>query len=493
MDKRPNILLILSDQQRRDSLGAYGCRYVSTPNLDALAAEGTRYDRAYCNAPVCTPSRACILTGKRLAGHGVYNLFDNLPETERLLPWHLREAGYQTGLVGKLHVSGIMYEVRQRNPGDGFDVYELSHDPNVLLDEPLNSYGAWLRENHPETYEKIRREGRAWTDRPPETHFSTWVSDRSAAFIRERDREKPFFLSVGYFDPHSPYDNHPTGSEDLLHEQFRPPLTAPEGERPADRLEALDQIRHLQCRDPYTRFTAGEAEQLRRGYFAGVSFLDRQLGKIIKALKDEGVYDDTLIIYSSDHGDMICDHNLLGKGAYFYDPCTSVPLIVKYPGQREGHVSSRLVQLNDIFATAMTAAGLEGPIPADSRALQGGTPRKIAVCEYRGCSQMDLGVFPHPVQATMIRGERYKLNLYHGTHEMQLFDMENDPQELHDLARDPACQNIAAELMRLYLDEKAGEDHRLNASRGGLSEIPSFSKLKQRIDERNAAKEPSDG
>lgn len=491
MDKRPNILLILSDQQRRDSLGAYGCRYVSTPNLDALAAEGTRYDHAYCNAPVCTPSRACILTGKRLAGHGVYNLFDNLPETERLLPWHLREAGYQTGLVGKLHVSGILYEVRRRNPGDGFDRYELSHDPNVLLDEPLNAYGRWLRENHPETYETIKREGRAWKDRPPETHFSAWVSERSAAFIRQRDRERPFFLSVGYFDPHSPYDNHPRGSEELLHEEFRPPLTAPEGEPEGFRLEALDQIRRLQCRDPHTRFTPEEAEQLRRGYFAGVSFLDRQLGKIIRALKDEGIYDDTLIIYSSDHGDMICDHNLLGKGAYFYDPCTSVPLIVKYPGQREGRVSGGLVQLNDIFATALTAAGLDAPVPADSRPLQRGPDRRIAVCEYRGCSQMDLGVFPHPVQATMIRGERYKLNLYHDTHEMQLFDMEADPLELRDLSRGPGYQGVISELMGLYLDEKAAEDYRLNASRGGMSEIPSFSKLKQHIDGRNAGRESS--
>ena len=222
-----------------------------------------------------------------------------------------------------------------------------------------------------------------------------------------------------------------------------------------------------------------------------MSFLDQQLGKIIRALKDEGIYDNTLILYSSDHGDMICDHNLLGKGAYFYDPCTNVPLIVKFPGQREGRVSEELVQLNDIFATAMTAAGLDAPIPPESRALQGGNRREIAVCEYRGCSQMDLGVFPHPVQATMIRGERYKLNLYHDTHESQLFDLENDPQELCDLARDPAYRGIAAQLTQAYLDEPAGEDYRLNASRGGLSEIPSFSKLKQRIDERRAAKEPA--
>ena len=481
MDTRPNILLILSDQQRRDSLGAYGCRYASTPNLDALAAEGTRYDRAYCCAPVCTPSRASIFTGKRLSGHGVYNLFDILPETERLLPWHLREAGYQTGLVGKLHVSGIMYEVRRRNPGDGFGFYELSHDPNVLLDEPLNAYGGWLRENHPETYERIQREGRAWKDRPPETHFSTWVSERSAAFIRGRDREKPFFLSVGYFDPHSPYDNHPAGSEALLREDFRPPVTAPEGEPEDRRLRALEQIRSLQCRDPRSRFSPEEAEQLRRGYFAGVSFLDQQLGKILDALREEGIYDNTLIIYSSDHGDMICDHNLLGKGAYFYDACTGVPLIVKYPGQREGRASGGLVQLNDLFATTMAAAGLEAPIPPESRPLQRGTGREIAVCEYRGCSQMDLGIFPQPVQATMIRGERYKLNLYHDTNEAQLFDMERDLQELRDLSREPEAQGIMAELLRAYLNEKAAEDYRLNASRGGLSEIPSFSKLKQRM------------
>lgn len=213
-----------------------------------------------------------------------------------------------------------------------------------------------------------------------------------------------------------------------------------------------------------------------------MSFLDQQLGKIIDALREEGIYDNTLIIYSSDHGDMICDHNLLGKGAYFYDGCTNVPLIVKYPGQREGRVSGELVQLNDIFATAMAAAGLEQPVPPESRPLQPGTGREIAVCEYRGCSQMDLGVFPHPVQATMIRGERYKLNLYHDTGEMQLFDMEDDPQELRDLAREPGHEGTIARLQRLYMDEKAGEDYRLNASRGGLSEIPAFSKLKQQME-----------
>ena len=267
-----------------------------------------------------------------------------------MFPAALRDQGYYTGLVGKLHVSGIMYESQRRNPGDGFDVYELSHEPSVLLDAPQNAYGAWLREHWPEDYRRLLREGRDWKERPARSHFSAWVSQRSAEFIRRRDREKPFFLSMGYFDPHSPYDNYPRESEGLLREECRPPVVSPLGEEPGHRPKALEEIRRLQCRTPHARFSPEETEQLRRGYFAAISFLDSQLALVMDALREEGIYDDTLIIFSSDHGDMICDHDLLGKGAYFYEGCTAVPLIVKYPGQREGRVERGPVQLNDIFA-----------------------------------------------------------------------------------------------------------------------------------------------
>ena len=476
MEKKPNILLVITDQQRRNSLGAYGCRYVETPNLDALAQEGTRYDHAYCNAPICTPSRACLMTGKTLTGHGVYNLFDLLPETERLLPSYLKDQGYWTGLVGKLHVSGIMYECRRRNPGDGFDLYELSHEPSILLDEPYNAYGRWLLEHYPEEYQRLKKEGRYWKNRPAHSHFSTWVSQRTAQLIRQRDKDRPFFLMAGYFDPHSPYDHHPKESEELLHEEYREPIVSKEEGSP----EELELVRRLQCQNPQTRFSQEQMEQLRRGYFAGISFLDSQFKAIIDALKEEGIYDDTLIIFTSDHGDMMCDHDLMGKGPYFYEDCPNVPLIIKYPGQREGRVSQDLVQLNDLFATALWAAGNAEAAPPDSLALQSGEKRDIAVCEYRGCGQMDLGMFPYPVQATMIRGPRYKLNLYHDTRELQLFDMESDPEELHDLSKDPAMGGVILELMERYVQEKTLTEYRQNHARGGLSEIPEFSTLRQR-------------
>lgn len=474
----PNILLVMTDQQRRNSLGAYGCRYVSTPNLDALANQATVYKHAYCNAPVCTPSRASVFTGKTLSGHGVYNLFDIMPENEELLPQYLRRIGYETALVGKLHVSGIMYEAEKRNPGDGFDIYELSHEPSILFDAKYNAYARWLEKKYPDEYAELKEKGRKLKSRPAHSHFSTWVSERGAELIRNRDKSKPLFLSLGYFDPHSPYDCHPKESEGLLHEDCKEPIVSVPDEKEKSPA-ALNEVRRLQCRDPLERFTDREAEQVRRGYFAAISFLDLQFGKVLDALREEGIYDDTLIIFTSDHGDMMCDHDLIGKGAFFYDDGVNVPLIVKYPGQSVGKKDDRLVQLNDLFSTILIQAGGEA-FPSDSLPLDGEEEHNIAVCEYFGCGQMDLGKFPHPVMATMIRGKRYKLNLYHDTMEMQLFDMANDPDECHDLSKDPAMLPVINELMRAYLQRKAKTEHRENTSRGGLSEIPSFSKLKQK-------------
>ena len=140
-----NILLILTDQQRWDSLGCYGTAGVHTPNLDALAAAGMRYDRCYNNATLCTPSRATLWTGKHMPGHGVHALHDCLPEDEELFPKRLQEAGYETALFGKLHVSGHTREAERRHPNDGFDVYEWAPDPSGPWGFD-NAYLQWLEQ-----------------------------------------------------------------------------------------------------------------------------------------------------------------------------------------------------------------------------------------------------------------------------------------------------------------------------------------------------------
>ncbi len=471
---QPNIIFIMTDQQRRNSLGIYGCRYAHTPNLDALGQEATVYDHCYCNAPVCTPSRACTLTGKTLMGHGVYNLFDILPRGEKLLPWHLREMGYATALVGKLHVSGTEFESRERNPYDGFDLYELCHEPSIYLDSPFNGYARWLQKRDPEEYQALLREGRARKHRSAQTHFSTYVSERSAEIIRSRDKSKPLFLFAGYFDPHNPYDHYPLESEALLHEEayeepVHDPAALPEG--------ALLE-REYHCPKALGDGGLGDVtRRIRKGYFAGVSFLDQQLGKILQALRDEGIYDDTLIVFTSDHGDMLGDHGLYSKGAMFYEDGVNVPLIVKFPGQKQGERRGDLVMLNDLFATCYMAAGGGQSPSEESLPLQGERRHEFALTEYQACGKFDLAGFPHPIHAAMIRAGDWKLNLYHDTCEGQLFNLKDDPHELNNLYGQSGYEAQALRMAELYMRFTAQRDRRLNAARGGLSAIPSFAYL----------------
>ena len=176
-DTSPNILMIMTDQQRFDSLSCYGCEIIQTPNLDKLARSGILFERCYVNNPVCTPSRASILTGKPLAGHGVFQLHDNLPEDEVLFPLRLGDRGYQTALVGKLHVSGRMTEAEERHPNDGFEVYEWCIDPTIHMDSPFNAYTSWLRRNHPDFWARLQEEGRGTRHFPEEVHFNRWAAD----------------------------------------------------------------------------------------------------------------------------------------------------------------------------------------------------------------------------------------------------------------------------------------------------------------------------
>ena len=163
---RPNILVLMTDQQRYDSLGCYGFAPAHTPNLDRLAADGVLFERCYVNNPLCNPSRASMMTGKHVQGHGVYQLYDNLPQDEVLFPERLQQAGYETALFGKLHVSSLTFEDRQRNAHDGFDIYEWCLEHCLNLDSPFNGYVAWLKEHDPALLARLRAEGRERRARP---------------------------------------------------------------------------------------------------------------------------------------------------------------------------------------------------------------------------------------------------------------------------------------------------------------------------------------
>ena len=454
MNERPNIVLIQTDQQRYDSLGCYGFEAAHTPNLDRLAADGALFERCYCTNPICTPSRASMFTGRHVQGHGVKKLYDVLPENLVHFPRHLQEAGYATALLGKLHTSARAYENSRRHPTDGFDVYEWCMEQNIDLDSPMNGYAKWLKAKSPEFFARLEKEGRNLKNGPREFHMTHWAAERTIDFIRNRDTDKPFFAYMSVFDPHNPYEDYPPEAGELIDDAKIPdPLITPGEMDNAPR--GIRQEHESSYMGDFKNYSKEDLRKMRFGYHASLALLDLEVGEVLQTLRDEGIEENTLVIFTSDHGDMLGDHQLLVKGAYFFDPNVRVPLIVRWPEKiKAGRRVEGLVQHPDLAATILTAAGLD---PDDVRAkapegtnlvpMAAGKTERIrdyAITSYRNTGiKSGGGYFDPEIHATMIRDDRYKLNVYHNTEdpmaepEGELYDMNADPLELNNLWDDP--------------------------------------------------------
>ena len=469
----------MTDQQRWDSLGCYGGRSVDTPHLDRLAGEGTRFDQCYCNAPICTPSRASVMTGKEVPGHGVYRLHDRLPEDERLFPEELRRHGYRTGLFGKLHVSGRVIEANERHPHDGFDEYQWCIEPAIHLDSPYNGYARWLKDNHPAFHARLMAEGRQLLHVPREVHFTHWAAEASIDFIRRCVAdETPFFCKTSIFDPHNPYEDYPREYAGRVNEGALKERIADSRRNVA---RSLERERGDSYFGPFEEYSAEDISKMRRGYYASVALMDDEYGRILDALRDMDVLDNTLVIFVSDHGDMLGDHDLMVKGAFFYDGGVRVPLILRWPTHVPADsVSDSIVQPHQIAATILEAAGIaSGPdsdesliaaATAGTAASPGGAvPSGRAVCLYRNSGIGDTGDYwDPPLHATMYRRGNYKLTIYHGDDGAgELYNMKEDPQELQNLWDDPLCATVRRELTEELLDWFHAQELAQCGSRGG--------------------------
>ena len=481
-DNKPNILLIMTDQQRYDSLGCYGFKAAHTPNLDRMAEEGVLFENTYVNNTICTPSRASIHTGKHLPGHGVYKLHDILPEDEVLFTKRLQDRGYQTALFGKLHVSGRIYEENQRHPNDGFDIYEWCMEPSLNLDVEHNGYGRWLEEKHPEFYKELKEKGRDLLHIPRENHMNHWAAERTIDFIENREDERPFFVEMSVFDPHNPYEDYPEEMLDLIDEDKIPVPVYKEGEMKGKPAGVLREHEHSYLGN-FKDFTSDDIMKMRKGYHASIALIDLEIGRVLKALEEKGIADNTLVIFVSDHGDMLGDHQLSVKGAFFYDSCTKVPLIIRWSEKiKENKIISALVQPHDLAATILAAAGYDQnklqevmPASVDLMPLIQGNINKVheyAICCYRNTGISDQGVYFDPeINATMIRDERYKLNIYHdttdsGVIEGELYDMKEDPLEFNNLWDNPEYLDIRLKLTDQLLNWSINQEIK-KGSRGG--------------------------
>lgn len=474
VNSRPNILLLLTDQQRTDSLGCYGGRHVPTPRIDGLAREGVLFERCYVNNPVCTPSRACLWTGKTVHGHGVHNLHDVLPASEILFSERLRGLGYRTALFGKLHVSARIVDQNERHPHEGFDVCENALSP-YNHDCRFHAYRDWLRERHPGFLARLQREGTGIGHVPAEVHFSTWVAERAGAFIAEAAGRQPFFCCASFVDPHDPFDDHPPGWTEQVQLGALETVARggsdprPEGVRREEEAGVLGAL---------ADYSDEEVRRMRRSYYASVGFLDACVGRLLDALAASGAAGDTLVVFASDHGEMLGERRLLGKGAYFYEPCARVPLILRRPGGvGAGTRCPALVQLHDIAATVLAEAGDDVGWRAthlpDAVPLQEGTGHPAAFAVYRNsCINRRKLFWDPPIDCSMIRRGDHKLTVYHRGapgpgDEGELYDLGADPGESRNLWAVPAAAGVRAELLAM-LGGWLREQERLGAGgRGG--------------------------
>ena len=450
---RPNVLFLCTDQQRFDALAAAGNAEIDTPNLDRLAAQGAMFDNCYVQAPVCAPSRGSLMSGLYLRNHGLHANGVQIPGTIPLLPAALDDAGYDCGLVGKWHLDAC-FDGRTEDRPAGFRVWQWAHDPYGGSTE--NAYHQWLSAAHPEVYELVlgqRRErqgktagvsGAAMDTVPTQAHYSRWVGNETVRYLtRARPVDRPFFFVANFFDPHHSFGAPREYLDRYRADQLSRPNTV-EGElsgKPPIFTEA-SQKSYAGHAAGYVEHTPEQLQDVKAAYYAMVSLIDDEVGRILSTLEEEGLTDDTVVIFTSDHGEMLGDHQLMLKGPMMYDCAIKVPLLVRWPGHVEaGQRVAELVQWIDLTATITELAGATLP-RCQGRSLLGlvdGSGRTEhrgwALCEYRDSGHP----YDPPVHTTMVRQDDIKIIVHHGPPSTgrertgELYDLSADPGELVNL------------------------------------------------------------
>ncbi|WP_201839963.1 sulfatase family protein [Microvirga zambiensis] len=478
---RPNILWICTDQQRWDTLGCYGNSFVRTPNLDRLADRGVLFEQAFCQSPVCTPSRASILTGRYPRTTRTRQNGQDIPEDEVLVTKLLADAGYICGLAGKLHLSACHPSVTpgmERRIDDGYAEFHWSHHPAIAYAKqktnhnwPTNEYNLWLLEQGTEYDPKpFGESGHVEIGPPVEHHHTTWCAEKAETFIEANaGGKRPWLFSVNFYDPHHPFDPPLDYLQRYLDRLDEIPVPAyVPGE--LDGKPVYQTIDHEKAYGghagyPFDQMKDKDHRLVTAAYWAMCDLIDDQVGRLIDALERTGQLDNTIVIFMSDHGEMLGDHGIYLKGPYFYEPAVHVPLIIAGSKDliRQGERVATLTELTDIAGTLLDAAGIERhpgmqgrtlwPLIARRNASPGPLgPRDDVYCEYYNAMPWHKGPAP---QATMVRTERYKLVAFHGEPLGELYDLEADPGETINLWNDERSASVKLYMLQKLCDRMA--------------------------------------
>lgn len=430
LPKCPNVLWICTDQQRWDTIHALGNDYIRTPNLDRLCNEGVAMSHAFCQSPICTPSRSAFLTGMYPRYlDACMNGNETWQNEAPLVTKTLADAGYDCGLAGKLHLSAAHNRIEPR-PDDGYRVFHWSHHPMDSWPEG-NAYNDWLKSKGIDYTSTKKRLGYI----PTEYHQTTWCTDRAIDFIKE-ERDGPWLFSLNCFDPHPPLDP----PQEYVDRFDIDSLPLPEFAEEDLVDEAALAKAGVNFQSKARRIPPEKARLDLAKYWAMIELIDDNVGRLLDVLEETGQRKNTVVIFTSDHGHMICDHGLINKGCRFYEGLVRVPLIISWPGHFEsGLQCDELVELIDITPSLLELADLPVPEEMQGRSLlplltgsSAGKPHR----EFVRCTFTETLEGPKS-RGTMIRDRRYKLVVYHGAGLGQLFDLETDPNEHHNLWDSP--------------------------------------------------------
>lgn len=447
----PNILWVCTDQQRFDTIQGLSNSLIKTPNLQRFLSESVTFTNAFVQTPICSPSRASFLTGRYGHVTGLRANGQRIRPTEQLVTKILADNEYTCGLVGKLHLSPCAGGRIENRIDDGYQIFEWSHD--ISDDWPLhNQWYVWL-DRQGIKLPKFPSAAKPWgMPIDPKYTQTAWCADVAKQFMRNQREFTPWLMSVNIFQPHHPF--FPT-EEYLSHYD---PAKMPKPAYREGELQNKTVFQQIDHRGAYggtglsfANTSPEDHQAITAAYYAMIEQVDTAMGEMLQTLEETGQADNTIVIFMSDHGEMLGDHGIYLKGPYFYDCLTRVPLMIRWPKHFQGgRKVDALVELVDIVPTLLDTAGIPVPSGVQGRSLmpllsgQTTTHRDSVYTEY-----LDANLpFPTPPMLSGVRTDKWKLNFYDKPRTGELYDLENDPGEFNNLWNSPHHKDTQEMMMQ---------------------------------------------
>jgi arylsulfatase len=447
---RPHILILMNDQHRADCLGAAGHPQLRTPNLDRLAAEGMRFAQAVTASPVCMPARASFVTSTYPHNHGIWRNEGELRTTETLFQ-ALRRRGYFTAAIGKSHfyepreVRGHVRDRERYMHALGLDYVHETTGPHASIHMESYVTDAWkekgLWEAIASDFRHRQVDGDLLVAASPagvDEHLDSYVGRHAEAFVDTYADAAPLCLFVGFPGPHDPFDA--PGPYASMYDPAEAPRAIP---IPPQNPAIPEQIRRKKPFRVWSPDTLERVPQARANYYGKISLIDSWIGRIVGAFERRQWLNDTLIVFLSDHGDMLGDHGRLKKST-FHESNVRIPLILRWPARIPANsVTDALAEIGDVFPTLLEAAGAETPVQCLGRSLWPAITDQAMVLR-----DFQLGEVEFRDRQFMLRSARHKIAIDSESRVYMLYDLAHDPMEQNNRAADPTMQALTRELQQ---------------------------------------------